>query len=691
MIEVNYTANLVPSTIESTLKKSILPTITGDAFSNSYSSELLEEVIHPNSLTDGWDDDQIFNQTEEEVRFNNTTRILNHRRIIPTLNGPVIVASNEVRVDSDDFVNYISEGPVMGVKSAGTNMNARSFIFNRFNNRISIAKEFQYSHINGIKDKLLENQFTELDNEGQDFFVFQMEAPIPVSWYRHSSMEVSSLDYLKTSLDYNYILIKNNITEVNFLEMCDYVSILREDFTDADEHVYEWVFEDEGMILYTDYFPIYTHVTVIARYVDNQVIYGPDDITIIDRTSKEYLYQVGISFYEDIDPISGSIKISPGFADSAVGTLYGFFIFYGTSPAIYINPQDPTIRLDDILDEDRGLTHIAIDDIDNYGNMSIDNNLIHITNAVIPTSETTNVIMPFRFKRFFIEPDSNIYINNEYVKANTKFWVDNEGVNKLQFRAPVHVLEMIEPAIMEGSTIYTGHNSISDIAAIYGVFQYGSNIRATLAAMTSLNTGSETELASVAMGYGEGPYGAGGYGQGEIQTYGTTIYYQTGGQTITPIGNSVGVQIRPIDIGYEIVLPAWAKESTISIQEVTERKAEIFKDWDFIEPDIVVLDKNVAHDYATYSITFEVSIHPVIKSVNLDTNTIDIVVVNNPESIYKGFKGYYLLHSKDIGVKVGYVDREGARQYFSQELTVNMVLEEEYLERVVTGTKTILL
>ncbi|RLA68390.1 MAG: hypothetical protein DRQ78_00770 [Epsilonproteobacteria bacterium] len=691
MPEVNYEAKLVPSQIESTLKKDILPTMTGQSFVTINHAEVLEVIDHPDSLTDGWDNDQLFIQSEQDITFNNTTRIINNRRVIPTLNGPVIVASNEVRVDSEDFVNFIGEEPVMGVKSAGTNMNARAFIFNRNLNKISIAKEFQYSHINGIRDKLLVNQFTEIDNEGQDFFIFQMEAPIPVSLYKYSSLEVTTLDYLKTSFDYNHILLKNNISEVNFLEMCDYVSILREDFNDADEHVYEWVFEEDGMIIYTNYFPIYTHVTVIARYVHNEVIYDTDDITILDRRATEYLYQVGISFYDDIDPISGSIKISPEFASDAIGTLYGFYIFYGTSPAVYINPQTPTIRLDDLLEEDRQVTHIAINDTDNYGNMSIDNNLIHITNAVIPTSETTNVIMPFRFKRFFIEPSANIYINNEYVKANKKFWIDNEGVNNIQFRAPVHILEMLEPAIMNGTTIETGNNSISDIAAVYGVFQYGSDTRATLAAITTNNTGVSTDLASVALGYGEGPYGAGGYGQGEIQTFGTVVYYQTGGQIITPNGGSVGVQVKPIDIGYEIVLPAWAKESTILVQEVTERKAEAFNDWVFIEPDILILDKNKAHDYATYNITFEVSIHPVIPLIDINNGTIDIVVQHNPESIYSHFKGYYLLHSKEINVKVGYMDNEGARQYFSKELTVNMVLEEEYLERVVTGTKTILL
>jgi len=691
MPEIIYNAKIMTSSIQSTLKKDILPTLTDQPFKEMKASNLLELIDHPNSLTDGWDYEQVFTQDTESVMFNNTTRIQDNRRVIPNLDGPVIVASNEVRVDSDDFVNYISEEPVMGVKSAGTNINARAFIFGRYDNRISIEKEFQYTHINGIRDKLLPNQFTELDNEGQHFYVFQIEGPIPCSQFRKSSLSINALDYLQTSFDYQHILDKYNIQEDHFLEMCDYVSILREDFKDGDEEIYEWDFEKNGMMIYTNYFPIYTHITIIARYIHNEVIYDTDDITIIDKRSTEYLYQLSVSFYNDIDPISGSIKITPDFVEKTTGTLYGFYIFYGTAPAIYINPSDPVLELEDILDTHREFTHISIDDIDNYGNVSIDNNLIHITNAVVPTSETTDIIIPFRFERFFIEPSSNMYINNEFVKVGTKFWITNEGSNKIQFRAPVHVLEMLESAVMNGNYIETGNNSISNLAAVYGVFQYGNNIRATLATMSLIDSEGVEELTSVALGYGEGPYGHGGYGQGTIKTHKTTVYYETGRPLVVPDNNNMGIQVKPINIGYEIVLPAWAKEDTIQIQEVTERSANVFTDWHFIEPDIIVLDKNKAHDYATYNITFEVSIHPVIPDVNVSAGSIRMVVVHNPESIYNNFKGYYLLHSKEIKVRVGYVDREGARQYFSKELTVNMVLEEEYLQRVVTGTKTILL
>ncbi|RLA16182.1 MAG: hypothetical protein DRQ60_05085, partial [Gammaproteobacteria bacterium] len=653
MPEIVYNAKITTSSIKSTLKKDILPTTTGQPFKSTTSTELLESIDHPNSLTNGWDNEQVFTQTEDEVLFNNTTRILNHRRIIPTLNGPVVVASNEVRVDSDDFVDFISEEPVMGVKSAGTNMNARAFIFNRDDNRISIAKEYQYTHINGIRDKLLPDQFTEIQNEGQEFYVFQQKAPIPCSTLKHSSLEVTALDYLESSFDYTHLLTKYSIDKSNFLEMCDYISILREDFEEADEHVYEWDFEKDGISLYTRYFPIYTHVTLIARYVHNEVIYDTDDVTILDRISTEYLYQVGVSFYEDINPINGTIKIDPDFSDQAVGTLYGFYIFYGMSPAIYINPEDPSIRIDDILDDRKAFTHIAINDIDGYGNVSIDSSLIHIENAVIPSSATTDIIMPFRFERFFLETSSNIYINNEYVKDGERFWITNEGRNKVQFRAPVHVLEMLEPAVVNGDSIETGNNSISDIAAVYGLFQYSDSIRATLAAMTSINQDGIKDIASVALGYGEGPYGGGGYGQGKIQTYGTIIYYATGGTVYQPTGNKVGIQVSPIDIGYEIVLPAWAKEDTIEIQEVTERSAKPFTDWHFIEPDIVVLDKNKAHDNAIYSITYEVAIHPVIPYVDINGNTIKMVTVHDPETIYKNFKGYYLLHSKEMHIRVG--------------------------------------
>ncbi|RLA68531.1 MAG: hypothetical protein DRQ78_00145 [Epsilonproteobacteria bacterium] len=695
MPSIIYPAKIKGSELRSNLIEDIYPTAANNPFKNNETLDILEHVTDPKSLTDGWDYPQLFSQSDTSVTFNNSTRISNHKRIIPTLNGPVIVASNEVRVDSDDFVNYIGEVPVMGVKSSGSNANARAFIFNRSNERISIAKEFQYAHINAIEDKLLPDQFTEVSNEGQDFFVFQMEAPLSVSRLNGSSLQLDIVDYLKTSFDYNHVLTKYGIQEDQFLKMCDYVSILREDFKDADEEVYEWVFEDAGMTIHTDYFPIYTHITIIARYVHNEVDYsepvdGGDEIYVIGRRSTEYLYQLGPSFYDDVDPISGTIKIQPDFIDSAIGTLYGFYIFYGIAPSIYINPEDPVIELDEILEENKDLSYIGINDKDNYGNMSIDNDLIHITNDVIPTSETTDVIMPFRYKKFFLEPSSNIYINNEYIKRGKKIWIDNEGVNKIQFTAPVHIIEMIEPVMMDGTTINTGNN-ISDIAAVYGVFRHGNNVRATLASVTAFDTTAGEDMASVAQGYGEGPYGAGGYGQGRIETYGTGLYYTSGGQIIDPKVTSVGVQIRPIDMGYEIVLPAWAVESSILVQEVTEKSATVFKNWEFINPDILVLDKNTAHDYAYYNITYDLSVYPIISGMDLENHTITMNVLHDPQAIYSNFAGYYLLHSKKIKVKIGYVDDQGNRQYFPNELTVNMVLEEGYLQRTVTGTKTILL
>ncbi|MDB4533414.1 hypothetical protein N9242_00980 [Vicingaceae bacterium] len=691
MSEIIYNARIITSDLSSTLDTDISATTTGQSFSNSFSNTELKTINDPQSLVDGWDSEQIFTQTNEEVFFNNVTRIQDKERYIPVLNGPVITASNEVRVDSDDFENYIGLGPALGVKSAGTHINSKAFIFKRERDRLSIEKEYQYTHINSIKDKLKDNQFTELDNDGQNFYVFQIHSPISVSRYRNSSLQVTQQDYLLSSFNYKDILDKYNIEENNFLEMCDYVSIPREGFTGADENIDEWVFEEYGMNIYTKYFPIYSHITVIARYVINEVIYDVDDITILERNSRDNLYQIGISPGDDVDTISGRIKLGSGFTDNVQGTLYGFYIFYGTVPAVYVDTKNPSIRLEKILQENKELSYISIDNSDTYGNVSLSNSIISIKNGVIPKAENTVFNIPLRNKKFFLEPSSNVYINNSYVKLGEKFWISNEGSNIVEFKAPVHILEMIEPTILDGANIYTNSTIVSDMAAVYGLFQDGTNIRATLAAVTSTNIEGITTLSDIALGYGEGPYGAGGYGQGEIETIGTSIFYSTASQIFDSSSNTIGVQVRPADIGYEIVLPAWAKQSTIEVKEVHVKTVTPFTDWKYIEPDILILDKEKVDDEAIYSITFEVAIKPIISSVSISNNTVSLGVVHDPFSIYKGFKGYFLLHSKDIDVKIGYIDGEGVRQYFSKNLTINMVLEDGYLERVVTGTKTILL
>lgn len=677
MQKIVYSAKLLTTQSASSIIVDSIPTKTSESFKTVSPTFKLSESHNPQELTNGWDSKQEFTQQNDIVSFLNSTLIQDGRRIVPTLTGPVVIAANEVRVDSGDYELSIGIDPVLGVKSAGLGSMARAFIFNRDNGRVGIEQEFQYTHIDSIREKILGTQFTEIQNNGQDFFVFNMHKPICIASYNGSNIDIDQIDYLQSSFDYNVLINNKGITENNFLAMCDYVSL-------SSVRITEWDFEEYGMSVGAKYFPIYNHVTIIAKYVD-------------EITLEESVYQIGNSFFGDIDAISGTIHISGEFTSGvSLGRLKGFYLFYGVVPSIFVAPSDPSIMTRDILDDSAELSYIAINDTDDYGNLVITEPIVHISNAEKPTAEATGIIVPLRYDKFFVEPSSNIVIDGTLVKAGHKHWKDNEYNNRIEFSAPVHILDMLEPALLVDGVIETRSpiatsETVSDIAAVYGIFKYDDIIRASLGASVALDTTGVNSLVSNAQGYGEGVYGAGGYGQGKISTHGSTVYYTTGGQQVTPENSRIGLQIKPIDIGYEIILPSWAQESTIQIVEITNNATRPFNDWKFINPDIIILDKEKVDDNTIYSITFEVSVYPIIQNINVSAGTISLAVIADPVAQYPEFLGYYLLHSKEISVRIGYIDDAGVKRYFPKHISINMILEKNYLERVITGTKTLLL
>lgn len=677
MQKIVYSAKLLTTQSASSIIVDSIPTKTGESFKTVTPTFLISSTDRPEELTNGWDSKQEFTQENDIVSFLNSTLTQEGRRIIPTLTGPVVIASNEVRVDSGDYELSIGLDPVLGVKSAGMGAMARAFIFNRNDGRVGIEQEFQYTHIDSIREKILSTQFTEIQNNGQDFLVFNMHKPLCVAQYNGSDIDVNQVDYLESSFDYHTLIASKGITEDNFLSMCDYISL-------NSVRITEWDFEEYGMSIGTKYFPIYNHVTIIAKYVD--------EITLVESA-----HQVGNSFFGDVDAISGTIHISGNFTSGvSLGRLQGFYLFYGVIPAIFIAPADPSIMVRDILDDSAELSYIAINDVDDYGNVVVTEPIVHISNAARPTAEATGIIVPLRYDKFFVEPSSNVIIDGVLVKAGHKHWKDNEYTNRIEFSAPVHILDMLEPSALVDGVIETRSpiaslETVSDVAAVYGIFKYDDIIRASLAAAVALDTTAINSLAANAQGYGEGAYGAGGYGQGKIDTHGSTVYYTTGGQQVTPENSRIGLQIKPIDIGYEIILPAWAQESTIQIVEIGHNSTRPFNDWKFINPDIIILDKEKVNDHTIYSITFEVSVYPIIQNINVSAGTITLAVIADPVAQYPEFLGYYLLHSKEIDVRIGYIDDAGVKRYFPKNISINMILEKEYLERVITGTKTLLL
>ncbi|RKZ92060.1 MAG: hypothetical protein DRQ43_09430, partial [Gammaproteobacteria bacterium] len=251
MPEINYNIKLATQGYSSSLSNGSNPVSTNEHFRTVDPIGLIEELIHPLELDNGWEYEQSFYQSKNKVAINNITRIENGSRIVPSLRGIVISPYEEIFLNTDDFFNFIGDSPVMGARSSGLGVSAMAFIFKRNEGKVSIEEEFQYVHINAIEDKILDSQFSELysEEDGYDYVVFGMQAPNPISQYKNSSLELSIMDFIYSSSDYTYIPSKYSISEKDFLSLCDYQTLKRGDLEDPAEDIYTWTTGESGAVV----------------------------------------------------------------------------------------------------------------------------------------------------------------------------------------------------------------------------------------------------------------------------------------------------------------------------------------------------------------------------------------------------------------------------------------------------------
>ena len=684
-MEITYTVTLQQEEFESDLLSHSHATETGTPYKSVQPTFRQEKENNPLDLTDGWDNSQHYNIENGNIHLNNITRIEGDKRVIPTLNGVNIEASNEVRVDSSEYVDIFGTGPRLGIRSSGTGSAMTAMTFKRDKGSMSIEKEYKFIGSAAAVLGITRDQYTEIYNDGSYITVFEQKDPTPYCNIKGSNIDVVMLDYLRGAIDYAHIINKFSLTEENFLRSCEYIPL-------KDTGVTEWDFADFGLDLSVKYFPIYSHTIVVVRIKDR------DTGTITNRQ----IVSMGLDL---VDTKSGTISVSGSFLSTLDRkTVEGFYVFYGVVPSVYIKTEKPVLPIRLLMDDSTPLSYASITSQDNHGSFSIKEPLVHISMAAAPEPSSTQIRVPLRYSEFFLEPESALRINDKLVHARDAFWVKNQGDNAIEIRAPIGLKDLLEPVREDPATntlISTRRptdamHSISDIAAVYGLFRHGKVSRLSLAAATSSKIEDIASVLGSSSGYGEGHFGIGAWSQGgfkfgtlaSVGAQGTTVNYVSSGPQVLPIRSRVVINVKPVDWGYEIILPGWAIEASIVIKEVGAKNFKSFNNWKFIAPDIIILDKEFADPKTIYTIAYDVSVHPIIRTIDLEqgvfTLSRDVPVIE----AYPGYEGLFLLHSKQVKIRIGYSDANGSRIYLDREITANMGLNQNYLDRVVTGIKS---
>lgn len=616
-------------------------------------------------MSDGWFDEPEIVRNGNYLEIYPSRYVKDNRLIHTKISGLSVVADTEIYLDTSEYKNFVGERTTLGVKSTGNGRSIKSFMFRRRDDKLEIAKTFSYE----VGVSTSELQFTEVPLNDDHYVIFNRQLPWPVSELKDSNIELTLYDYLKVSLDPTRFMTEKGLTEDNFFEMCDTITI-------EDLNIQEWYIEGTDITLKTQYFPIYKHIAVIARFEN-----GYREITV--------------DYYKKVDITNGTVTIDGDFIkNNTLGDFKSFNLFYGAIPLVLIEENPNALIEAQLFSDITPLSYHGIDCRDRDGAVTLPERLVSIRRDVNYESHYVDINIPRRYTDVFVEPSSPIMINGEIVKPSKSIIIkNNNGLLKLEIAAAEFLLDLVEPfEFTEPDKIQIDSNLAGDQAAIYGLFNYNNNVK-RLSMMACSNANHEEYHESTAMsGWGDGPFGAGGFGRGAYTSYGTNVIYTTATDNAytNEIQTDYSYRVIPNEDGYDIILPAWADRSTIKVTEIGLTQSRIHNGWSFIEPDIVFLDKEETHESRTYNISFEPVAYPYITEVDVDDNTISVEIIKDPSTSYNTFDGLYLLSNKTIDLRFGYYNKIGEKIYFNNDITVNQLLTREFITRVLTKEKSVL-
>lgn len=574
-----------------------------------------------------------------------------------------LISDNTLFLNNEKFQS-ITDSPLYGCASRGYGSDTKMFIFERSNGKVGIKKRFKYVSFDSIEE-LKDDEFTELRVDDKYYCSTGLKDLISYCNLSGSNKKFTELEYFNISLDYTRA-IDVNFEDWQFLDLCEYIP-------SESLQVRTWDRLSNDILLHTRFFPIYKHFAIMMDFENG-------------------LLQVKQNDLKQIDYRLGTININSQITDNALGDLKGVYMFYATMPMCFSGENKEVINLKDIILGTNDIVKVGIDNSSFDQNIYISEPYINLYKEPKQTVEISNIDIPARFKNCFLESDYPININNTLIDGNTRYFFKNNGKNSFNISPPTKLYSMLrETEIYGNRQVVLAEPFNSDAMAMYGLFELGNDIRYSLMAISRPYGLNEDIRGSVVTGYGEGPFSYGGYGNGFTPGTGTAVNYNALSAPVDSLisMSDMAIDINPTTDGYQFILPAWTKLSTISIVDISENGAT-FTNWKYIDPDIIIFDPKYVIDSHSYRIIFKPIVHPIVESIDISTKVANVVIDENPLTTYNTLKKILVLSSQKINIRIGYIDDNMSINYFNHSLTVLLHITPNYLHKSITGFKTIL-
>lgn len=374
-----------------------------------------------------------------------------------------------------------------------------------------------------------------------------------------------------------------------------------------------------------------------------------------------YTEFLNISEYEFFD--SSNTKITPEKEDSYGGifVLNGnydeVYAEYKVSPVVqvsgkpiyYANKVNPAaeINLFQLSSPDiRTETVSAVEDI------SIDNG---------STTSELLIYAPEYRESIFIEPDANIFINGDLVKAGDKYEISNQGTNSLTISAPASAIDLLTAVPnTAGKYELTGYIQ-GTLAAIYGEFRDGDT-----SSIQHISFNKKSEKLS-------------DYLSGTLNMSNSGLY------TVRQTGPGLDITFNTDTAGMSLALPALSTKEAIAVYKEAYGVMAEYDKWEYAIPGIVTVSES-----GVYKVSYTPIISPDETTIRITDKKLQQSFIDKLSVFRDNLVNLYSIHSRIVNLKIGYITNDSV-SYSDKNISFNLNISPSAIRRMVSESKNIIL
>ena len=261
----------------------------------------------------------------------------------------------------------------------------------------------------------------------------------------------------------------------------------------------------------------------------------------------------------------------------------------------------------------------------------------------------------------FIEPDANMFINGDLVKAGDKYEISNQGTNSLTISAPTSAIDLLTPVVNTAGKYELPGYIQWTLAAIYGEFRDGDT-----SSIQHISFNKKSEKLSE-------------YLSGTLNMSNSGLY------TVRQTGPGLDITFNTDTAGMSLALPALSTRSAITVYKEAYGVMAEYSDWEYAIPGIVTVKEG-----GVYKVSYTPIISPDETTIRITDKKLQQSFIDKLSVFRDNLVSLYSIHSRIVNLKIGYITNDSV-SYSDKNISFNLNISPSAIRRMVSESKNIIL